>query len=1148
MESKTDNTELRERQLQEILLRYADAREAGQTPDAKEFIARHVEFAAELEEYFAGLRQLDEVAAPLRELVQPAVARQLGDFRLLRELGRGGMGIVYEAEQISLDRRVALKVLPFAAMLDSKQLLRFKNEAQAAAHLHHEHIVPVYAVGSERGVHYFAMQFIDGQSLDTLLRDLRRREGLHTQDQRSEVSDQRSEKVPTTSNVGARSTPATTSAHAFLSTEPAPGDADYFRLVARLGIQAAAALEHAHEQGIIHRDVKPANLLVDNRGHLWITDFGLARCQTDLGLTISGDLVGTLRYMSPEQALARSGTVDHRSDIYSLGATLYELLTLQPAFAGQDRHELLRQITFEEPRPPSRLRKNIPADLETVVLKAMAKEADSRYATARELGEDLQRFLSDRPVLAKRPTLVHRLRKWLARHKAMTAGAMILLLLTTVGLAAATLLIWQKEEETRRALDDSRTSEHLAEDQRELAQKRERLAHRYLYAADLNLAYQAGKDRQPARALRLLERHRPAAGNEDLRGFEWYHLLSVCGRGQAMILRGHGGSVVTVALSPDGKRLVSGGEDGGAWLWDTTSGLGHVIAGANQAKVKAVAFAADGQTVAVARESGALILWDSTKDREQARLDKAPQGPRSLAFFRDGKRLAVNFNGGVQLWDTTSAKLLAILRESGYEVYSTAVSPDEQTIAVGDNKGKVRLWKSPFGARPPTILGGHQAYVLGLSFSKDGRRLASAADDGTVMLWDLATGHGSAAENVHTGSAHGVAFSPDGAHLLSCGEDGSVQIWSIGTHERLVRGYADEMHALSLSADGRILATGHNDGTIGLWRVDEMQAGEELLRHGNPVNCIAFSRDNQTLASAGAERRDQNAIVKLWDASTPSRKRQTSLRETGRLEASKASLHGLCFSPDGRLLAAAGVAGSIHLWEAETRRLVKVLPGHVGVVWCAAFSPDSQVLATAGYADKLIKLWKVSTGECLGDLRGHLESVWSVAFSPDGRTLASGSRDGTARIWDLADFQSSIIPTQHKGWVWAVQFAPDGQTLATASQDRTVALWDTHTWRQRGKPLQGHTTFVRALAFFPDGKTLATGSDDRTVKLWDLETGQERATLLGHTHTISSLAVSSDGRLLISGSWDGTVRLWRAPEERRDGAPMHEQIDGIDAP
>jgi len=1165
MKSKADNAELRERQLQEILLHYVDAQEAGQTPDPKEFIACHPEFAAELEEYFAGLRQLDAAAAPLRELVHPAVARQLGDFRLLREVGRGGMGIVYEAEQISLERRVALKVLPFAAMLDSRQLRRFKNEAQAAAHLHHENIVPVYAVGSERGVHYFAMQFIEGRSLDTLLHDLRHREGMHTGEEgpgerlTGELPSH-AQKAGTAADGGIPPATDTTQASAFLSTEPAPGDANYFRMVARLGIQAAAALEHAHEQGIIHRDVKPANLLVDNRGHLWITDFGLARCQTDLGLTISGDLVGTLRYMSPEQALARSGTVDHRSDIYSLGATLYELLTLQPAFAGQDRHELLRRIASEEPRPPSRLRKNIPADLETVVLKAMAKEADGRYATAQELGDDLQRFLSDRPVLAKRPTLAHRLRKWLARHKAMTAGAMILLLLSTVGFAAATLLIWQKEEETRRALNDSRVSERLAEDQRELAQKRERLARRYLYAADLNLAYQAVKDRQPARALRLLGRHRPAPGEEDLRGFEWYHLLSVCGRGQAMILRGHGGSVITVALSPDGKRLVSGGKDGATWLWDTTSGLGHVIAAANKAPVKAVAFAADGQTVAVAREGGTLVLWDTANDKERARLDKAPDGPRSFAFFGDGKRLAVSADAGIQLWDTTSAKLLAILRESGYQVYSISVSPDEQTIAAGDNQGKVRLWKAPFGARPPTVLGGHQAYVMGVSFSKDGRRLASAADDGTVMLWDLATGQGSAAENLHTGSAHGVAFSPDGAQLFSCGEDGSVQIWCIGTHERMVRGYADEMHSLSLSADGRILATGHNDGTIGLWHVDEMQADEELLRHGNPVNCIAFGRDNRTLASAGLERRDHNATVKLWDLST--------LRETGRLEASKASLHGLCFSPDGRLLAAAGVAGSIHLWEAETRRLLKVLPGHAGVVWCAAFSPDSQILATAGYDDKLIKLWKVSTGECLGELRGHKDSVWSVAFSPDGRTLASGSRDGKARVWEgwealqpeaparpslarrVTEFKSSVIPTQHKGWVWAVQFSPDGQTLATGSQDRTVELWDTHTWRQRGKPLHGHTTFVRALAFFPDGKTLATGSDDRTVKLWDLETGQERATLLGHTHTISSLAVSSDGRLLISGSWDGTVRLWRAPEERPDGATMHnpEHIDALDIP
>jgi serine/threonine protein kinase len=276
----------------------------------------------------------------------------LGDYRLLRELGRGGMGVVYEAEQLSLGRRVALKVLPFAATLDPRQLQRFHNEARAAASLHHPHIVPVYAVGCERGVHYYAMQFIDGRSLDDVLYQLRQ------PDQPAAEADSRRDTVP--------------DAHGQAGTLSSPRQGrGYYRRVADLGIGAAEALEHAHQLGVVHRDIKPGNLILDGRGHVWVTDFGLAQCRSDARLTQTGDVVGTLRYMSPEQALAQRGVIDQRTDVYSLGATLYELLTLQPVFGGQDRQQLLRQIAFEEPARPRRVNRALPAELETIVLKAL---------------------------------------------------------------------------------------------------------------------------------------------------------------------------------------------------------------------------------------------------------------------------------------------------------------------------------------------------------------------------------------------------------------------------------------------------------------------------------------------------------------------------------------------------------------------------------------------------------------------------------------------------------------------------------------------------------------------------------------------------------------------------------------------------------
>jgi serine/threonine protein kinase len=398
----------------------------GEQPQIEEYAGRHPQIAAVLRQVLPALQVLRAPAQGPASAGDPADSGPapvgcLGDYRILREIARGGMGVVYQAEQISLGRRVALKVLPFAAALDARQLQRFKNEAQAAAQLHHTNIVPVFGVGCERGVHYYAMQLIDGQTLAAMILQLRQLAGLEA-------------------GGGGHAEGATPPAAA-LSTERSARGPAYFRTVARLGAQAAEALEHAHQLGVVHRDVKPANLMVDGRGNLWVTDFGLAHVQGDAKLTLTGDLLGTLRYMSPEQALAQRVPVDHRTDVYSLGATLYELLTLEPAFAGQDRQELLRQIAFEDPRPPRRLNRAVPLELETIVLKAMAKNPDERYATAQELAEDLGRFLEDRPIQARRPTVVQRLRKWARRHTALVWTVAVAASAAALVSAVSTVLI-----------------------------------------------------------------------------------------------------------------------------------------------------------------------------------------------------------------------------------------------------------------------------------------------------------------------------------------------------------------------------------------------------------------------------------------------------------------------------------------------------------------------------------------------------------------------------------------------------------------------------------------------------------------------------------------------------------------------------------
>jgi WD40 repeat protein/serine/threonine protein kinase len=1220
--------------LDDVIEELANRIQSGEPVDAEAILARYPEHAESLRRLLPAIEVMAEFGVSASRLAARGVSAgigpvagdtalgTLGDFRVLREVGRGGMGVVYEAEQMSLGRRVALKVLPFAAALDPQQLRRFKTEAQAAAQLHHTNIVPVFWVGCEQGVHYYAMQFIEGQSLAEVIRELRKAEANEL-DRRSPLTTNHSpirgdgapgqsplicpsdifsrrgegasegealepgeraahesaesgalvpnlnpnlypvpvrnpnpnrNRAPALTPAPARTPPPTRSGQ---PTRPdSTRNRAYFRNVARLGIEAAEALEHAHQEGIIHRDIKPANLMVDAKGHLWVTDFGLARLQSDTGLTITGDILGTLRYMSPEQALGRRVLIDARTDIYSLGVTLYELLTLQPAFESSDRQELLRQIADEEPRSPRKINGSIPRELETIILKTMSKEAESRYTTAQHLADDLRRFIDDKPIKAKRPSLWDRTLRLCRRHAGIVTAAFVLLLVAAGGLAVSLILIGRER-------DVAAAREREASASAKQARERAIDLERQLYINRVNRALAEWRENNVALAESLLEQCPQA-----LRGWEWDYCRGLC-RLEEWTIRGHMGSIHSLAFSPDGRWIITastaaeGPSRPPEWaIWDTLTAREVMRRQASSncqvAVDRSATMIAVGSSAAEA--AATLALWRATRGTP-VRLGSEPErvfllerkfhSVRSLAFSPDGRRIAAGTGDGtggyLRLLNASTGEIEQTLQFRRSTLSAVAFRSDGNQLAVACSDGSVDLRDVGTG-RIDCSLRGHIGRVFGVAYGPDGRLIATCGEDETVRVWDAGNGQIRGILSGHSAAVRAVAFNHDGSRVASASQDNTVRLWDPASGKAVgtLRGHGQQVRSLAYSPEGQRIAAGSDDGMIKLWNAHAAEP-EQTVRHTNWVPRAAFFPDGATIAAA-----DWDNKICIWDLVTGRQLRalggDAELALTNGVRQPDI-VHNLAISPNGHLIASTNRSGTVRVWDAAVGRLVCTLRGHAERTLGVAFHPDGRRIVSAAW-DGTVRIWNSETGEQVGLLGGPDAMAVAAVYSPDGSRIASAFADGTVLIWDAG--------SRHEVRRLACQFpAGDGATTTLTSilayrcdgrwiaacsnpgesEPGEVRVFDASSG-ERTLTLRGHTAKVAAVAFSPDGSRIASASFDRTVKLWELETGQEVCTLRGHTAGVLSVEFSPDGRSLATGSMDNTVKIWNARRTAEHSEPV----------
>ena len=1101
---------------------FLERRRRGELPSLKEYTDRYPHLAEEIRDVFPALVMMDEIDPQSAELNRSLGARlnlqgrpelrQLGDFRILREIGRGGMGAVYEARQESLGRHVALKVLPLAISRREPVRERFLREARAAARLHHTNIVPVFGTGDDQGVLYYAMQFIQGQGLDAVLEDVKRIRvtastagpanqptmGLSGHEAARGLLTGQFTAAPSARGTEALSQPAATPApassdtHSGLSNEP---EARYYRSIARLGIQAAEALAYAHGQGILHRDIKPSNLLLDSQGTLWITDFGLAKTEDDADLTHSGELVGTLRYMAPERF---KGKADVRSDVYALGVTLYEMLALRPPFTGGDRGALMGQIAHDSPLALSQLVPLLPRDLETIVQKAMAREPAARYATARELADDLRRFLENRPIRARRSSAAERLRRWCRRNPAVaTLAAAVFLLLAGLAATSTVSAIWlNKERKAAQAAEQEKTEKLFQSlvDQARASHFSQQVGQRFGSLDAIRQAVQIARERHVAPRI------------DELRTL----------------------AIASLAL-PDFRTLQELPLPKTPFSWDTDDRL---------------------QLFACNDVSGQITVHQLSDGKEMARLSYLP-GEAWLRFSPGGRFLLVFGSERFRVWDLSTNPPLVVLETGKNWRWPPCLHPDGRHMVLEALDNSVKQSDLLSSQRPCLLFKGSERAGSPFAYDPTGARLAMLAS-GRVEIRDTQTWK-LLLRLPETEPVSFVAWHPRGNILAVVCEGPSIHIWDLERNHRLtvLDGCRGGAISTAFTPDGELLVSNGWEGKIRFWN---WRTGQQMLRHMGYTN-LRFSSDGKLVIDEGGRFK----VVEVVTGQECRTLVQQSSREKG-VEYGNGAVHAA-----GRLLAVAMTDG-LRLWDLQTGDEV-AFAGPNRVVGAAFASPER--LVTNGPSGLLlwpvqpprerVMDWKIGPPRWLRNgsfagignwscghegrllaqpifqgavvLRldhpgqqfwlGPQPDVNFASVSPDGQWAATGTHHepGGIKIWDVG--RRALVRDLDVGPSAQCVFSPDGRWLV-ARGGRTAKILSVGTWEER--PL---LDFQNDAVFSADSSLLALEPVHGVISLLDPVSGQEKARLEDPNQSGAAYVFTPDGTRLVAISNDThAIHVW----------------------